>query len=89
MSRNFTAICFAISGIISCFLAHYEKTYKIQLTFFLVIGIFLILIVRPHILKLIENKKKKVTEEKITEENIKKENKSEKRKQKKKHKNRK
>ncbi len=76
MSRNFTAICFAISGIVSCILTHYHKTYKTQLTCFLIIGIFLILIIRPQVLKWIEKRKQKKNEE------LKKENKSRKEKRK-------
>lgn len=81
MSKNFTAICFAISGIISCILTHfnikfdfkifdnriYLSPYMVQLLVFLIVGIFLILVIRPYVLKWLENKKS-VIKEKNTKE---------------------
>ncbi len=78
MSRNFTAICFAISGIISCILTHfnikfnfkvlghkvYLSPYIVQLLVFLVVGIFLILIIRPLFLNFLEKKKQEKIEKK-------------------------
>lgn len=54
MSKNFTAICFAISGMITCILTRFQDKYNIQLAVFLIGGIFLILVVRPFVLKKIE-----------------------------------
>lgn len=82
MSKNFTAICFVISGIISCILTRFSiklnfkllglkvnlSPYIIQLLVFLIVGIFLILVVRPHFLAYLEKKK----EEKDTQEKEKK-----------------
>lgn len=95
MSRNFTAICFAISGIISCILTHFDIQFKfhlmgckitltpyiIQLLVFLIVGIFLILVVRPHFLNFIEKKKqeKKAMQNK---ENLKKKEKKKKKRKK-------
>ena len=58
MSRNLTAICFAISGIVSCIMTKYQEKYNIQLIAFLVIGIFLILVIRPFLLNRIKEKSK-------------------------------
>ncbi len=73
MSKNFTAICFVISGIISCILTHFHtkwnfkcmgikinlSPYMVQLLVFLIVGIFLILVIRPQFLKWIEKRKQK------------------------------
>lgn len=81
MSRNFTAICFAISGIISCILTHFDikfnfkiighkvylSPYIVQLLVFLIVGIFLILVIRPRFLKTLEKSKIGETKEKIKE----------------------
>ncbi len=70
MSKNFTAICFAISATISCFLAKFEnlkkiektQQYTVQVIVFLLVGSFLILVVRPHFLKWLSKKRKKEVE---------------------------
>ncbi len=51
MSRNFTAICFAISGIVSFVMTYFVEKYNIQLAVFLALGIFLILVIRPFVIK--------------------------------------
>ncbi len=104
MSRNFTAICFAISGIISCILTHFNiklnmkfighkvslSPYIVQLLVFLIVGIFLILIIRPHVLDFMEKKKQersestKIEKEHSKQETSKKREKKEKKKSKKK-----
>ena len=58
LSRNFTAICFVISGIISCILTQYTNNYMIQLGEFLVVGILLISFVRPLVLKWLKKRTK-------------------------------
>ncbi len=58
MSRNFTAICFAISGIVACIMTEYQEKYNMQLIVFLVVGIFLILMIRPVLLKWLQKKRK-------------------------------
>ena len=78
MSKNFTAICFAISAAISCFLAKFEnllkvkntQSYTVQLSVFLLVGIFLLLIIRPHFVRWFEKYKKKRREEKKNKEPI-------------------
>ncbi len=75
MSKNFSSICFAISGIISCLLTHFTKNYFIQVGEFLIVGCLIMGIIRPRVLPLIESKLSKVTESKP------KENKKEKNKQ--------
>ena len=60
MSRNFTAIWFAISAMISCILLPtVEKTqqYLLQLAIFLGLGIFLLVVIRPHWMKWLEKRK--------------------------------
>lgn len=61
MSKNFTSICFVISGFISCLLTLVTKNYMIQVGTFLIVGCFLMGIIRPRVLPLIENKISKVT----------------------------
>jgi len=58
LSRNFTAICFVISGIISCILTKFTSNYTIQVGVFLIIGILLIIFGRPFLLKYAERVKK-------------------------------
>ena len=57
LSRNFTAICFALSGIISCIMTKFTDNYMFQVGEFLVVGILLISFLRPVLLKWIEFKK--------------------------------
>ena len=57
LSRNFTAICFALSGIISCIMTKFTDNYMFQVGEFLVVGILLISFLRPVLLKWIESKK--------------------------------
>lgn len=58
LSRNFTAIFFAISAIISCTLTKFTNNYMIQLGEFLIVGILLITFARPFLLKWTKNRKK-------------------------------
>ncbi len=60
MSKNFTAICFAISGMVACVMTKFQEKYNMQLLVFLVLGIFLILVLRPVFLKWLEKKREKV-----------------------------
>ena len=53
MSRNLTAICFAISGLISWIMTYFMDKYNIQLAVFLIVGLFLILIIRPILIKVL------------------------------------
>lgn len=57
LSRNFTAICFALSGTISCIMTKFTDNYMFQVGEFLVVGILLISFLRPVLLKVIESKK--------------------------------
>lgn len=57
LSRNFTAICFVISGIISCILTKFTNNYMIELGEFLIVGILLISFARPFLLNWIEQRK--------------------------------
>lgn len=50
MSLNLTSIWFALSGIISFILLKTNQAYTIQVVSFLIIGILLIILVRPHII---------------------------------------
>ena len=77
LSKNFTAICFAISGFISCSLTYFTNNYMIQLGEFLVVGILLLVFSRPYCLKIIKKFEKKPQKNKINskdkiKENIKK-----------------
>lgn len=56
MSRNITAICFAFSGLISCIMTKFTGNYLFQLGEFLIVGIFLILVIRPFLLKIVPQK---------------------------------
>lgn len=56
LSRNFTAVCFALSATISCIMTRFTGNYMYQLGEFLVIGILLITVIRPLILKYILEK---------------------------------
>jgi Membrane protein implicated in regulation of membrane protease activity len=56
LSRNFSAICFAFSGIISCIMTKFTGNYMHQLGVFLIVGIILIVVVRPFLLKVIYRK---------------------------------
>lgn len=56
MSKNFTAICFALSAIISCIMTKFTGNYILQLGEFLIVGIFLIMIIRPTLLKFLSTK---------------------------------
>ena len=62
LSRNFTAICFVISGIISCILTKFTNNYMIQLGEFLIVGILLITFARPFLCNWI-NKRKEAKKE--------------------------
>lgn len=57
LSRNFIAICFVISGIISCILTRFTNNYMIQLSEFLIVGILLIAFARPFLLNCLTKKK--------------------------------
>lgn len=56
LSRNFTALCFAISAIISCVMTEFTGNYMYQLGEFLIVGILLITVIRPLVLKFISDK---------------------------------
>lgn len=51
VSFNFTSIWFVFSGIISYILLRFEQDYIVQVLAFLIIGMLLILVVRPRIIK--------------------------------------
>ena len=70
MSRNFTAICFAISGIICCILTNFQHKYNIQLSVFLIVGIFLLLVVRPFLLKFLNRMKEEKERENKAQKNV-------------------
>ena len=78
LSRNFTAIFFVISGIISCILTNFTNNYMIQLGEFLVVGILLIAFVRPFLLKWVKIREKDVSIEKNVNKVKRKENKNKK-----------
>ena len=78
LSRNFTAICFVISGIISCILTEFTNNYMIQLGEFLIVGILLITFARPFLLKWLKSKKKDTVQEKNKNKGKRKENKNKK-----------
>ncbi len=50
ISMNFTAIWFVISSIISYIMLKLNQNYAIQVTTFLLIGVILIIFVRPRII---------------------------------------
>ncbi len=50
LSLNFAAICFVISGLISLILFHANQSYIVQVSVFLIVGLGLIIIVRPKII---------------------------------------
>jgi len=85
MSKNFTAICFVISGIISCISTHFHAKYSMQVALFLFVGIFIILVLRPYALEIMEKEKQSLVDKKSKEvkENSKKKRKKEKTKKKK------
>ena len=74
LSRNFTAICFVISGIISCILTEFTNNYMIQLGEFLFVGFLLILFARPSLLKFLKNRSKVLPKAKKTNKVKEKEN---------------
>lgn len=64
LSRNLTAACFMISAIISAICTLFTDEYTFEVCSFLVIGILLLIFVRPNILVLLKNYEKKEKEEK-------------------------
>lgn len=70
LSRNFTAICFALSGTISCIMTKFTDNYMFQVGEFLVVGILLISFLRPVILKVIESKKEQKNNKLEKKDNI-------------------
>ena len=70
LSRNFTAICFALSGIISCIMTKFTDNYMFQVGEFLIVGIILISFLRPILLKWIESKKERKNQKNEKIENI-------------------
>ena len=67
LSKNCTAICFAISALIGGSLTYFTNNYMIQLGEFLIVGILLITFARPYCLKFIN--KRKNSSEKIEKDN--------------------
>lgn len=63
LSKNFVAICFSISAILSAIITIFTGNYVIQVSVFLIVGILLIAIVRPNVMEYLKkfkkNKKKK------------------------------
>jgi len=57
ISKNASAGCFVLSGIISCIMTYFTDIYLLQLAEFLGVGLLLIIFVRPRILKRLEVKK--------------------------------
>ena len=51
VSMNFTAIWFVVSGIVSFVLLKFNQDYIIQVLTFLILGVLLITILRPKIIK--------------------------------------
>lgn len=70
LSRNFTAICFALSGTISCIMTKFTDNYMFQVGEFLVVGILLISFLRPVLLKVIESKKEQKNNKLEKKDNI-------------------
>lgn len=66
MSLNFTSICFVISGLISLILFHAKQNYIVQVSVFLILGLGLIIIVRPKIIDKIINKRDNIITRIIT-----------------------
>lgn len=62
ISLNFTAIWFIISGIISFILLQLKQGYNIQVSAFLIIGLFFIIVVRPHFIDKMINRRNEVLE---------------------------
>lgn len=59
LSKNFTAICFAFSALLSLVSIMFKCNYYIQVSIFLVLGVLLIAVVRPNVLEILEKNKKK------------------------------
>ena len=57
VSLNFTSIWFVISGITSYILLRMGKDYIVQVMVFLILGVSLIIIVRPKIIKYLIKKR--------------------------------
>ncbi len=58
LSRNLTAACFTVSAIISAICTLFTDEYVFEVCSFLVIGILLLIFVRPNILVLLKNYEK-------------------------------
>ena len=70
LSRNFTAACFILSAIVSLICTLYNDEYVMQVILFLVIGVLLLIFVRPNVVEYIKNhfpKKDKKEKEKAKE----------------------
>lgn len=73
ISKNLFASCFCVSAIVSVLSTLFTNNYIIQVSLFLVIGILLVVFVRPNILELIKSiKDKKQTSKKVEEKKNKK-----------------
>lgn len=78
ISKNLVAACFGVSAFISLISTFFTNNYIIQVSLFLIIGILLIMFIRPNIeeiynSKIINNKflkdNKKNNKEKISKKN--------------------
>lgn len=59
MSLNFTSICFVFSSLISLVLFYTKQNYIVQVSAFLIIGLGIIIIIRPKIIDKIISKRDK------------------------------
>ena len=59
LSRNLTAACFIVSAVVSAICITFHEEYILQVCVFLILGILLLIFVRPNILPLLKNYEKK------------------------------
>lgn len=57
ISKNMVATCFSVSAFISLISTFFADNYILQVSLFLIIGILLIMFVRPNIIEIYKSKK--------------------------------
>ena len=62
---NLVSVWFIASGIVSLFLSLFVESFFIQFGVFVILGIILLLLTRPMLLKMIENKEHKTNLDRI------------------------
>ena len=68
LSRNLTAACFIISAIISTICTLFTDEYILEVCLFFIIGILLLIFVRPNILVLLKKYEKDDKKEEINKD---------------------